>query len=277
MSFALFAVNFLLFRRELYGLTLMTKLNTFYDAIFLAPHLDDAALSCGGQIASRTRAGQRVLIVTVMAGDPLTDAENDYIRSLHARWELERDAAAQRRAEDSAACAILGADFLHWPFPDCIYRLHPATGVPLYVSDDDIFGDVHPAEQPLVREIAQMLAALPAHGHCYAPLTVGHHVDHLLVTAAARLAFGDALSCYEDYPYAQQPGKLAAVLGAPPVGWRPTVTALTDADLAAKIEAILAFRSQISTFFTDRADLERQVKGYAARVGGERVWERRGE
>jgi LmbE family N-acetylglucosaminyl deacetylase len=252
----------------------MTNLAHFYDAIYLAPHLDDAALSCGGQIINQTRAGQRVLVVTVMAGDPPTDAENDYIRSLHARWELERDAAAQRRAEDSAACAILGADSLHWSLPDCIYRLHPATGAPLYVSDDDIFGDVHPAEQPLVNEIAQMLAALPAHAQCYAPLTVGHHVDHLLVTAAARLAFDDDLLCYEDYPYAQQPGKLAAVLGEPPVGWQPTVTALAESDLAAKIEAILAFRSQLSTFFTDRADLEQQVKGYAAKVGGERVWRR---
>jgi hypothetical protein len=92
------------------------------------------------------------------------------------------------------------------------------------------------------------------------------------VTAAARLAFGDKLICYEDYPYAQQPGKLAAVLGEPPAGWQPSVTALADAELNVKIEAILAFRSQISTFFTDRADLERQVKGYAALVGGERVW-----
>jgi len=250
----------------------MTDLAATYDSIFLAPHLDDAALSCGGQIANLARVGKRVLLVTVMAGDPPTDAENDYIRSLHARWELERDATAQRRAEDIAACAILGADYLHWSIPDCIYRLNPADGRPMYLSDDDIFGDVHPAEQPLVDEIANLLCALPAHGQCYAPLTVGHHVDHLLVAAAARLAFGDNLLFYEDYPYAQQPGKLAAVIGAPPVGWQPAVTPLTNADLAAKIEAILAFRSQLSTFFTDRADLERQVKEYAAFVGGERVW-----
>ncbi|HHY58778.1 MAG TPA: PIG-L family deacetylase [Chloroflexi bacterium] len=254
----------------------MTHLTRFYDAIYLAPHLDDAALSCGGQIANRTRAGQRVLIVTVMAGDPPTDAENDYIRSLHARWELERDVVAQRRAEDIAACALLGADYLHWSIPDCIYRLNPADGAPMYLSDDDIFGDVHPAEQPLVAAIARQLAALPAHGQCYAPLTVGHHVDHLLVAAAARLALGARLLYYEDYPYAQQPGKLAAVIGDPPTGWRPTVVPLTDADLAAKIEAILAFRSQLSTFFTDRADLERQVKGYAALVSGERVWRNMG-
>ncbi len=255
----------------------MTIHNLTYDAILLAPHLDDAALSCGGQIAGLTRAGKRVLIVTVMAGDPPTDVENDYIRSLHARWELERDATAQRRAEDIDACAILGADYLHWAIPDCIYRLNPADGRPMYVSDDDIFGDVHPAEQPLVDEIAQLLQTLPAHSHCYAPLTIGHHVDHLLVAEAARLAFGDCLLFYEDYPYAQQPGKLAAVIGEPPVGWAASTVALSEADLAAKIDSILAFRSQLSTFFTDRADLERQVKGYAASVGGERVWKQAGE
>lgn len=253
----------------------MTTQADFYDAIFLAPHLDDAALSCGGQIASLARAGRRVLIVTVMAGDPPSAIENDYIRSLHARWELERNATAQRRAEDIAACALLGATHLHWPIADCIYRLHPETGAPLYLSDADIFGDVHPAEQPLVTEIAARLAMLPPHGQCFAPLTVGHHVDHLLVATAAQQAFGAALVWYEDYPYAQQPGKLAAVIGDPPTIWQPVVTPLTDADLDAKLAAILAFRSQLSTFFTDRADLERQVTGYAASVGGERVWRRR--
>jgi LmbE family N-acetylglucosaminyl deacetylase len=209
-----------------------------------------------------------------MAGDPPTDVENDYIRSLHARWELERDAAAQRRAEDIAANSLLGADYLHWAIPDCIYRLHPADGRPLYVSDDDIFGNVHPAEQPLVEEITHLLRALPAHNRCYAPLTVGHHVDHLLVAEAARRAGGEHLLFYEDYPYVQQPGKLAAVVGEPPAGWEVQVLPLSSADLDAKIEAILAFRSQLSTFFTDRADLERQVKGYAAKVGGERIWKK---
>ncbi len=251
----------------------MTQSATAYAAIYLAPHLDDAALSCGGQIARRTRAGQRVLIVTVMAGDPPTDTENDYIRSLHARWELERNATAQRRAEDIAACAILGADHLHWPIADCIYRLDPVTGQPLYVSDDDIFGDVHPAEQPLVAEIAGLLRSLPAAGQIYAPLTIGHHVDHLLVAEAAQQAFDEALHFYEDYPYAQQPGKLAAVIGEPAEGWAPAVLEVGAADLQAKIEAILAFRSQLSTFFTDRADLERQVGGYAEKVGGERIWQ----
>ena len=41
-----------------------------YDTIFLAPHLDDVVLSCGGQIFLETEAGNSVLVVTIMAGDP---------------------------------------------------------------------------------------------------------------------------------------------------------------------------------------------------------------
>jgi hypothetical protein len=39
-----------------------------------------------------------------------------------------------------------------------------------------------------------------------------------------------------------------------------------------KIEAIAAYVSQMSTFFLDRVDLERQVHNYSKLVGGERIW-----
>ena len=204
-----------------------------------------------------------------MAGDPPVDAANDYIASLHACWELGRDAAAQRRAEDLAACALLGAAALHLDAPDCIYRLDPATGAPLYVSGADIFGAIHPAETPLVAHIA----GLPAAAEVYAPLTVGHHVDHLLVRAAAERVWGSRLRYYEDYPYAQQQGKLDAVL-ATVADWRATVIPLDATALDAKCAAISAFRSQISTFFAGRTDLDAQVKGYTGKVRGERVWRR---
>jgi hypothetical protein len=50
--------------------------------------------------------------------------------------------------------------------------------------------------------------------------------------------------------------------------------ALDDAALCAKFDAVAAFRSQLSTFFRDRADLEAQIGEFAARVGGERRWRR---
>lgn len=246
------------------------NMNTTYDAIYISPHLDDAVLSCGAQIAQACRAGQRVLIATVMAGDPPLDALSAYARSLHMRWELA--AVAERRAEDAAAARILGADTWHWSVPDCIYRTDLESGQPFYVSDEDIFGPIHPAEEPLVERIVDLLAELPPCARICAPLTVGNHVDHKLVRAAAEAHFGRDLLYYEDYPYAQEGEAVAQRIAAEPGAWQP-ITVAVDADaLKAKIEAILAFRSQLSTFFTDRADLERQVRGYAARMGGERLW-----
>lgn len=252
-----------------------------YDAIYLSPHLDDAALSCGGQIADRAAAGQRVLIVTVMAGSPPPAAASAYIASLHERWQLAgaatgdavTDAAAERRREDVQACAILGADYLHLDVPDCIYRLDPQSGKPLYCSDEDIFGEIADAEARLAEAIAERLRRLPAARMLVAPLAVGHHVDHLLVRAAAELVLPHGLWCYEDYPYAQQPRALHRALGDEHLRiWRPDTIDVSEQGRRAKFDAIWAFRSQLSTFFTGRADMEQQVGGYMDQVRGERLW-----
>lgn len=241
-----------------------------FDTIVLAAHLDDGVLSCGGQIYQRTQAGEKVLVATVMAGDA-TGGTSDYAQSLRDRWQLDTSAEAQRRAEDAAACALLGADYLHWPISDCIYR-GGADGEMYYQSDDEIFGPVHPGEAGLVAEVMALLAGLPDAGQILAPLTVGNHVDHIFVRQAAEEVFGKRLRYYEDYPYAQKAGSVEKVLERTGQGWQATVYPLSEAALAAKIEAILAYRSQFSTFWTDRADLEQQVRGYAEKVGGERVW-----
>ncbi len=247
----------------------------FYDAIYLSPHLDDVTLSCGGQIFQATNAGQRVLIATITAGDPPNSAVSGYAQSLHDRWALATDAVAARRAEDEAANAILGADTLHWALPDCIYRYHPTTGAPFYVSDPDIFGEVNPAELPVVATLSAQIAALPAHRQLYVPLTIGHHVDHQLTRLAAERAFPQAQLCYyEDYPYAQKPGALAQVIPPGDPTWQATTVPLMEAAIQAKIAAIAAFKSQFSTFFQDLADLERQIRTFTASVGGERLWRR---
>lgn len=247
-------------------------MRAYYDWIYLSPHLDDAALSCGGQIAQHTRSGQTVLIVSVMAGDPPNPSISEYARGLHERWELASEATAARRAEDLAACALLGADALHWDVPDCIYRTD-ASGAPFYLSDPDIFGEVAPAEQALAATLAAQMADLPDHARLVVPLTVGHHVDHLLVRQAAEQAFEPyTLFYYEDCPYAYQYPEMLAALVDGSGDWHATVIPLSPEELGLKIDAVMAYRSQLSTFFTDRADLEAQIGGFAAATGGERLW-----
>src|SRR6478752_8065015 len=48
--------------------------------VFVAPHPDDVALSCGGLIASLRELGQSVTIITVFSGDGASDRLSAYQR-----------------------------------------------------------------------------------------------------------------------------------------------------------------------------------------------------
>jgi len=240
-----------------------------YQAIYLSPHLDDAALSCGGQIHARAMAGDAILIVTLMAGDPPpSTGSSDYVSALHERWQLAANAAEQRRAEDVNACRILGADHLHLQFPDCIYRGNP----PFYKSDADIFGNIHPDEAgAMVIALAEAMAQLPTAAQIITPLTVGNHVDHQLTRLAAEAAFGDDLLYYEEFPYVQEDGAVEKVLGNTNE-WQPITVPLNETNLTAKVKSIAAFRSQLSTFFADEVDIRRQIEENGRLRDGERLW-----
>lgn len=248
-------------------------MRTHYDAVYLAPHLDDAALSCGGQIWQETAVGRHILIVTIMAGDPPAAAvRSDFVRELHARWQLPANAEALRRQEDAAACRLLGADYQHWPVPDCIYRTHPETDSLLYPDWESVITAVHPAETALIEALAAQMAALPTAGRVVAPLGVGCHADHLITRRAAELCFGAALWYYEDFPYVREAGALTAVIPPHTNQWQAQVISLSAAALSAKANAIAAYVSQVSTFFKDPQDLADQLQTYARTVGGERLW-----
>lgn len=247
-------------------------MRTYYDAIYLSPHLDDAALSCGGQIHQQTSRGDSVLVVTVMAGDPPAGPLSAFARSLHARWGLPADeVVAGRRAEDVAACQLLGAEWAHWPFADAVYRCDGATGAPLYPTWEDVIAAPHAADEALVDELAQRMADLPAAGRILAPLAVGNHMDHQLTRLAAVRCFGAGLWYYEDYPYVLDAAATAVVPTDDPQ-WQAEIMPVPPLSLQMKIAGIAAFASQVGSFFSDRPDLEQKMTAFTARVGGERVW-----
>lgn len=247
----------------------------WYKTIYLSPHLDDAALSCGGRISMETAAAHPVLNVSLMAGEPAADVQlSDFAKTLHARWDLARDAVRVRRAEDQVACQILGADYLHGQIPDCIYRMDPATGEPRYPSWQAVITTQHPADEAIVAQLTELLRQLPPADEIVVPLTAGAHVDHRLVRQAAEAVFGAAaLSYYEDYPYVAKEGRVAAVLNSTPQQWQATQVKLAETAVHTRIEAIWAYASQRSSFFADRAEAEEKIRAYIAKVGGEQYWQ----
>jgi len=242
----------------------------FFDHIYLSPHLDDVALSCAGQISQLTASGQSCLIVTAMAGEaPRTGGR--FVDLLHARWQLDESAVAARRAEDIAACRLLGSSYLHGSVPDCIYRQDPVSAQLLYTSEESLFGPIAPADTLATEQIRSMLRSLPAHGRLIAPLGVGNHVDHQLVSLAARNLGTAELSYYEEFPYVRSNRESSASL-ANELGLTPQTIILSPEALQARVEAISCYKSQLSTFFDNLDDLRQQVGASVEAVGGERIW-----
>jgi len=235
--------------------------------------LDDVVLSCGGRIWQQAQADERVLVLTVFAGTPPPDTPlSSFAQALHALWEQPGDVTAGRRKEDRAALALLGADVVHWPYTDCIYRQSPDDGF-LYPNLESLWEEIDPLEEGLVAELAARIAALPLQhgGTIYAPLGVGHHVDHQIVHRAA-LASGHTPACYDDFPYA---GNQQAKPTTPGEGrWQAELVPLSEEAVDARVAAIACYRSQISSFWADAAEMATAVRAFAEQTGAGRPAER---
>jgi LmbE family N-acetylglucosaminyl deacetylase len=246
-----------------------------YAHVYVAPHLDDAVLSCGGRIALQIADGKSVLVVTICAGSPRAGAElSPFAQYLHDAWSLGDDPIARRREEDRRALAVLGCDGLHLDLLDAPYR------VAAYGERDAVFGAVA-ANDPLADQLPAILVQLCAQQpqSCfYVPLGVGSHVDHQLVCVAGidLQNRGANVVWYEDAPYAaKRPQAVAARLAALPDRLVPATIAI-DAVLERKLAAIREYRSQLSELF-GAASMEQVMTDYAVAIGdrqhaGERIW-----
>ena len=210
--------------------------------IYLSPHLDDAALSAGGLIYEQTRSGIPVEIWTFMCGSPPGTGEDlsPFARKLHAQWGFSsaEETVRMRRAEDRKAAAILNASVLHFDFLDCIYR-RGETGEWLY---SDVFIPPRPEDTGLPAQIAETISAhAKPDDVLVCQLSVGSHVDHVLVRAGAEL-LGRELRYDIDVPYIFYKPEEREPKST---GMKETIHPVTEAGLKAWQEAVLAYKSQL--------------------------------
>ena len=112
----------------------------------------------------------------------------------------------------------------------------------------------------------------------YAPMGIGHHVDHQIVHRAASDAVvsaapGCTLLHYEDYPYAEDPQATQSALEDGQ--WQTGLQPLSEEALETKITAIACYCSQLSMLgWPQVADMAAAVRTFAERIGGGRPAER---
>ena len=236
--------------------------------IVLSPHYDDMALSIGATMATFADANRQVTDLIVFGAEPSGVTLHAFAQHHHDRWGLTAvEVVTARRAEEARAVQILGAATANLPFVDAIYRSD------YYVSDSMLFGSPAPAESDLPERIATAAVetaralvrtddrSLPESVRFYAPLAIGNHVDHQTVfEVAVRLnGLGYVVWLYEDLPYAMigdNSDHRRAVLASLGIRIETVASIPTDTGWTRKIEAVLAYPSQLETVFRNYAGVE---------------------
>jgi LmbE family N-acetylglucosaminyl deacetylase len=258
--------------------------------LFVSPHADDVALSCGGLIARLRERGESVSIATLYGGagplPELTPYQREALgfgdRPLVVR---PADAMSVRVAEDETYAGMMDAQLVLAPRPDAIFRG--------YESEEQLFGPARADDILPTKGLTQALELLGSET-AYLPLSLGGHVDHRLVHQAGVRELGHGrerrtpcrLAFYEDFPYAgtmdfqslDQLPEWALVGLAPELALTPEYVQIADL-LDAKIDGIRAYASQVDRLFGSDAQMVAAVRDRAARVGlaggvgpAERIW-----
>jgi len=255
--------------------------------IFLSPHYDDIALSCGGTAAVLSAAG-RTPEVALIFGDHPDPAQplTSFAQQLHKQWGMSAaEVISGRRAEERMASVALGTCDRFLPFRDAIYRGER------HLSDEDLFGSVKSDEADLAGKIIDELR-LCADGapntRIYAPLAIGHHVDHqhAFLAGLELIRRGWEVWFYEDLPYGLRQANVDARREQiAQDGLKPGPAVEVGGQWKRKIDAIMAYPSQLSTIFgqyvgvgTSRAAIDEAMTAYARTMGdgvpAERFWSR---
>jgi LmbE family N-acetylglucosaminyl deacetylase len=238
--------------------------------IYLSPHLDDVALSCGGLLWELAQQGEPVSIWTVCAGDPPPGEVSPFARQLHTRWDAGQNAPAQRRIEDGRSCQLLGAAPRYFSIPDCIYRRHPQTHAFMYASEASLNGALDTGDAQVICILQEQIRQfLPAQAILVCPLALGNHVDHQLTRQAA-----EGLNCnlwyYADYPYVLRNEALVEQMEQ--CGWERHIFPISSAGLSAWMDSISAHTSQISTFWADDLAMRQAITEYWQSHAGICLW-----
>ena len=220
----------------------------------LSPHLDDGVLSLGATVAGWTRRGIPVRIVTVLAGDPDSNAPaGSWDRT--SGFSTEGEAARVRREEDRAACDLLGAEPVWLPYADAQY----GRGA----GDDRIWAEL-----------------VDAVGDARTVLSPGfplQHADHawLGLLALERRDPAWRFGLYVEQPYAIGSGRPRDHDGR--LGFEPAFTWVSSGIRArrSKRRAMLAYRSQheqlAEVVSGTWSDLQRRIGSIERDRGGEGI------
>ena len=228
-------------------------------ALFLSPHLDDVAFSCGGTVAKLAAAGWRCVIATAFTRSVPNPTGFALACQLDKGLSPDADYMALRRDEDADAAAALGAEAVWLDFPEAPHRG--------YSSATDLFTGIAPGDDVRVK-LADRLQEESLRLNpdaVFAPQGLGNHVDHLQLIRAVRAAALGPVPCwYRDTPYAIRDPQARPV---DPLGAEPPFAVDIGGYLSFKLDACAAYRTQVGFQFGGAAAMRTKLAVFATSEG----------
>lgn len=261
--------------------------------LFLSPHPDDVALSCGGLVANLHLRGDYVVIATCYGGagamPHLTEYQREALGFAEREAHMSPAAVMEERArEDRSYAALVGAELVHMDLPDAVFRG--------YEGEKALMGPPRADDPAPSAALAELLHSVQPHV-AYVPLGIGGHIDHRQVFRAgvSELSSGRAgsfsdkscrLTFYEDFPYSwwndfrgldqlrPDQSELLADFEL-----KPEYVVLDEGLAHRKLRGIRRYASQIGRLFGVEEEMETSLRERARVVGeaggfesAERFW-----
>lgn len=226
-------------------------------ALFISPHLDDVAFSCGATLARLAADDWRTILCTIFTKSVPRPRGFALACQLDKGLPPETDYMKLRRAEDCRAARILNAgEVMHLNFAEAPHRG--------YETAAQLFAEIKKGDE-VWRHVSEQLALL-AEIHqpdlIFAPQGLGNHVDHQqTVRAAGESLAAEKICWYRDAPYAirqpsASPNDLLSVADL-------AETALDISSyLECKIAACAAYASQIDFQFGGADALKEKLRRF---------------
>lgn len=232
--------------------------------VILSPHLDDAALSCGGLLTALAGRAS-TLVVSIHCGNPPITATNP---GRHRKGFIHPKI---RRREDRIAMHAIEVDFVHLGFPDGVYRRSPTSGELLYRTPRERWVLPRVEDALHVEELYLVLKRLTDDMGRFllvSPMGIGHHVDHMLTAQVAlRLASRKrSILFYEDFPYVVDPRVGSGAEDGPELALarlqlRATERHALPVEVSQKVALLRHYETQIPLLFGNDAAMQDALGG----------------
>ncbi|HPT08684.1 MAG TPA: PIG-L family deacetylase [bacterium] len=240
---------------------------------FFSPHFDDAIFSCGGTIINHLQNGDEVSAVTVFSAIPNYKNLSKFSSNLIGLNWVESRVLENFKVLDKINVKIVNLDFLDVIFrKDDVGRDVCSSWYDVFLKNNDNYKKENNLFILIKEKVLKLLELKP--NIIYFPLSIGGHVDHVVVNKISReLSLSKKnlkVYYYEDLPYANYSLKINELLND------YSIKKVEEININKKISLVSAYRVGLG-IGSNSSFVISSIKEYSTKIGKnnnnfERFW-----